>query len=710
MRFIYAFQLAFFLSISSISFNGNQVFAQSDDFDIGTEDWPDIPLDEPSESFDSDISEPDVVEKPAAKVVEEPQKAVVEKPVQTKPATVAEQPKIAEQPKTPVYTETKPEPKATQKPFIATSSIKRAGPPLVMIARPTYAPYSEEGKTKYISAIAEGYFYFKLGALTEVQIIPQEKMANNIQYYRDFSRRISRASYIEAAKKLGATFLIYHEYEPTGKNLKYNLEVFSIANNEKIYSEKKDIVLSELESGLFECVNDVAVTISSNISDKTNKFLSEDVIGTNSKAIEALGDQIVNEGEYSKKRATAAVPNYEKICNQNPKMHLATFITANAFARAGLFEKAVNYQRKLISTFGSGYPGLYLRIANFYRMEESYNDALDAAEEAKRYEELVLPASAEIAGIYEAKGDLSRAENEYQAILKKGGEDANIYFQLALVSIGLNNLSQVNNYLSKSAAAGRELDRGDYYEIGLRYAELGTANEKAVEAFKNSLGIQQDNEDAWLQLADLYTKMDKQNEAAECYISLFHINNTTYKDYLPKAALIYESLNQTDRAKEAYELFLARKFSDPEVNVRLAKIEAQNNNCRRAVDLVERLDTTSSLGFDIKKIFEQCQSERRPVIVSNDDPAQKGWAAIFAWRMASGLITAAGAGLGYYFNTQLEDTNEKYRVSKYQPDVLKFNNDRDHQKTMRNLCYMGGGVGLASLTASIALPIIFSKN
>jgi hypothetical protein len=55
----------------------------------------------------------------------------------------------------------------------------------------------------------------------------------------------------------------------------------------------------------------------------------------------------------------------------------------------------------------------------------------------------------------------------------------------------LNDLSSSSTYLSKADAAGRKIDRGDYYDIGLRYKNLGTADEKAIDAFKNSLGIQQ---------------------------------------------------------------------------------------------------------------------------------------------------------------------------------------------------------------------------
>lgn len=717
MRSIYAFQLMFLLGFSSIPFENPIIFAQNDDFDIESEDWPDFPIDEVEESSSEPVSsEPVETPKPVeSKITPMPTESKVAEPVQ-KPIDSPVAPSSSKLPepevqKQPSSYSTSPfsEPvKTTPKPVYQTTvskNIKRAGPPLIMIARPTYAPYSTEQKTMYISAIAEAYFHFKLGAITQIQVIPQERMANNIQYYRDFSRRVSRASYIEAAKKLGATYLIYHEYEPQGKKVQYDLELYSISDNQKLYAEKKEIDLSDFEAGLLECVNDIASTIIQSIPASINKVLAEDILGNNSKAIEALGSQIASEGDYSKKRAEAVVSTYEKICNQNPKMHLAAFVAANAFARAGQFDKAINHQRKLISTFGKGYPGLYLKIANYYKMQKSYNDALDAAEEAKRHPDLFLPASAAIAGIYEAKDDLIRAQNEYQSILKKGGEDANIYFELALVSIGLKNIAQANNYLAKAASAGRELDRSDYYELGLRYAEMG-ANNEAIDAFNNSLGIQQDNEDAWLQLALLYDKMNRQSDAAECYISLFHMNNSANKDYLVRAGLIYESLNMPDRAKDAYDLFLARQFINPEVSVRLAKIEVANQNCTRAIDLVSGIDTNSSLGHDVKKIYESCKHERRVVVVTKDDPAQKGWAALFAWRLSSGILTAAGAGVGFYFNKKIEDATQKYEAARNQIETIRFRDDRDNYKTVRNLCYLGGAVGLTSLTASIALPII----
>ena len=351
----------------------------------------------------------------------------------------------------------------------------------------------------------------------------------------------------------------------------------------------------------------------------------------------------------SQKRAENAVNGFE--AGQSEFSDACSKVYYSAIcSRAKQYDKAISHQKN-ISTFGSSYPALYLQLASYYRQGGKYNDALDAAEQAVSENSLELPAKAEIARIHEAKGDLSRAKSEYLSVLEKGGEDGEIYFQLALVSIGLNDLSGSSSYLSKAASAGRELDRGDYYDLGLRYAALGSANDQAIEAFRKSLGIQQDNEDAWRQMAELYSRMRQDSAAAECYISLFHINNEAYKDYLPKAGMMFEGLGMTERAKDVYSLFLARRYTDVEVSVRLAKIEVQEGNCKRAVELVDGMDTLPSVGMEVKRIMEQCgQPERRVVVATGT--GDKKWVPVFIWRVASGVLSGCYR-VGYFCDMQV---------------------------------------------------------
>ncbi len=721
--------------------------AQSDDpFATESSDWPEFGSETPSES------EPVTTQKSTPAPVKEATPAV--QPVKTEPKATTQP--SASSSSTPAYSSqtsasssssssssesssyssskssyNEPE-KATKTSYVSTSTmLKRAGPPRILVCRPVYAPYSEETKTMYIASITEAYFHFKLNALPGYQVVPIERVANNVQYFRDFSRRISRTSYIDAAQQLGATYLFYVEYEPQGKQAKFNIEFYSIAENKKLVSSIQQIDLANFEDGLFNCLNEVTSVLPDKFSENIQNLLGASILGKSSKSVETLGNQIASMGNYTKGRAANLAGEFEKIA-QSSDFYLAKMVAANVLTLAGKVEKATQLMDNLINEFGRDYPALYLQLASMYRQALRYNDALDAAERAARSQPIALLAKTEKARIYEAKGDLRAAKSEYQSVLSAGGEDGEVYFQLALVSIGLNDLSSSSTYISKAEAAGRKIDRSDYYDIGLRYKNLGTADAKAVEAFKNSLGIQQDKEEAWLQLAEVYSKMGKEDEAAECYVNLFHINNSAYKDYLPKVGYKFEALGMKQRAKETYSLFIARKYTDPEVSIRLAKLELSDNNCPRATELVQGLDT-NTYGTDIRKIYEQCGVKQRHVVVNDKEAKlQRGKAAVFMWRVFSGIVAAGGAGTGFYINTLIDKKIKEYKVhtNTWQERIdnpqnfpgirLKevqderdyidnLHNDIESFKLYRNVCYGVGGAGAASLTLSIVIPIIAKK-
>ena len=724
------------------------LFAQDDDnFDLDATDWSDEAIDDavfddiPAEKKDKNTKEEVKVKKnsrkkpagdeelpdfdsfeeekpakakkaPPAPAVAEPVKNVRKTaPVDNQPSSVSNAP---EKPAVPLIppAESKPklefEPiKPAQTEYNVGNVVKRAGPPLVLISRPVYAPYSNESKTMYISAAAEAYFHFKLGALPGVQMVSQERIANNVQYFRDFSRRISRKSYEEAAKKVGATYLFYQEYEPKGKNVKFATELFSIAENKRIAGTTNEISLSEFEDGLFDYVNDAAGALIGTIPQAIQEFLAEPVMGKNTRQAEALGNAIVSVGAYSQKNAEKAASEFEKLA-KDQSMHLARYVAAQNFARAHMFDKAIDLQQKLIATFGTKYPYLSLQLASFYRMAGSYSEAMQAANDAGREPALALVARIEKARIYEAQGQLDQAKREYESVLAQG-EDGEIYFQLALVSIGLNNLTQAQNYLEKAAAAGRPLDRGDYFDLGLRYEAVGTANEQAIAAFRSSLGLQQDNVDAWQKLAEIYSSSGREAEAAECYVSLFQIDNQTYKDYLVNAGKMFENTGYLENAKDAYALFLARKFDNPEVNVRFAKLEVQTGDCKKAIELVDEMDTTGEFGSDIIAINTQCGKQERRVVIPTGTE-RKGWRALFFWRVASGAVAAAGVGLGLYIDNLIQEKIPEYEKATMPADVDKAHSELKALETNRNICYLGVGVGITSFALSIALPIAFSSK
>jgi hypothetical protein len=221
--------------------------------------------------------------------------------------------------------------------------------------------------------------------------------------------------------------------------------------------------------------------------------------------------------------------------------------------------------------------------------------------------------------------------------------------------------------------------------------------------------MQQDNEDAWQKLADIYSASGREADAAQCYVSLFHINNAAYKDYLAKAGKMFENAGYLDNAKDAYALYIARRFTDPEVTVRLAKLELNSGNCKKAIELVDDMDTTGAFGEDIKYINTNCGKKERRVVIPTASARDKGWRARFFWRVSSGAVAIAGIALGAVFNSQAVEKQKEYMDSKNTAEVDQLHSDLKALEKNRNLFYAGAGVGIGSFALSIALPIVFSK-
>lgn len=587
---------------------------------------------------------------------------------------------------------------------------KHIGPPSILISRPVYAPYSEESKTMYIASISEAYFHFKLSGLNGHYVYPIEKTANSIPYFRDFTRRISRNAYIESARQFGASYLFYQEYEPQGKKVRFNIELYSIGSNKRLLSKNIIINLQQLETGLDECVAAVVNALKIDLSESSSEFLTTPILGTNPKVIETLGNSFASAGNLTQKKAAIVADEFIKIANDNKKMPLAKYIAASICSRAGKHEKAISFQSDLVATFGSQNPSLYFDLAAYYKASGNYNDALDAIDRISSkdpsYNFITL---SERAGIYEAKGDLNKAQSDYEKVLSEDNENGAILFKLALVNTGLNNLSAASNYLSKAERSGYKLDKSSYFDLGMRYNSLGNANDKAIDAFKMSLTLQQDYEDAWQELAKTYLKMNRQNDAAECYVNLFQINNEVYKDDLLKAAELYEEINMTDKVKDVYSLYLARKFVNPTVSVKLALLEAKSGNCEKAMDLVFNLNSNSSVAAEVQEVNKMCGKPERRVVVQDDDQLRKSSPAVVLWRIISGVLLVGGAGAGYYLDTQIADKQKAYQKSYNLNEIDKLHNDIKNFTTLRNASYGVAAAGGVSLALSITIPIIRSK-
>jgi len=587
----------------------------------------------------------------------------------------------------------------------------------VLVSRPIYAVYEAETKTKWVSAIGEIYMHYRVGAFPRTYVYTMEQVSSVLPGSRDYGKRFNKQHYIDAAKKLGATHLLYQEYQPQkdGKKVRYVMELYWLAEAASVERNSLDIPYADLEGGLNACLNKIADAMDPKA--KTGGVAGVQVFGKDLKMLESLGNALAGEERFVKDRAEATYAAIDKTVQKNSSLPGVSYAAALVAGRAENYAKAVKHIETVISK-SKDYPALQLRLAEFQRGAKHYSEAVKAAETAAKSDPLKVPASIEMAMISQAQGDLDRARSEYEAVLRDGSANSQVLFMLALLSIQMGRVSESDDYLRRAEENGLSLDEGEYLDLGRAYAKASGYEDKAVEYLKKSMGPKQSNEDAWEAIAELYDKIGNTAEAAEANVNLFKINMQAHSGKLKLAGEAFEKLGMTDKAKDAYALFIDRRFSDRDVSMNLARIYFNDKDCKKIQDVLKGYDTIpeavqmlSECGFKVRRIDES-QTMREKQLTP----------LMFSLRVSGGTLLGGGILTGLLMNNWVSSTHEKYdawdrnlkttEVTKnqnklknesdaYNPEeVKKMRKDMDTGILIRNIMYGVAGLGLAGLAVT----------
>ncbi len=577
----------------------------------------------------------------------------------------------------------------------------------VLVGRPIYAVYEAETKTKWVSALGEIYTHYRVGAFPRTYVYPMEQVNGVLPGFRDYGKRFNKQHYIDAAKKLGATHLLYQEYQPQkdGKTTRYVMELYWIAEGASVLRSSVDILHNEFEGGLNACLGKIADAMDPKA--KTAGVAGVQVFGKDLKTLEPFGNALAGEERFVKDRAEATYVAIDKTVQKNSSLPGFSYAAALVAGRAEDYAKAVKHIETVISK-SKDYPALQLRLAEYQRGAQRYSEAVRAAETAAKSEPLKVAASIEMAMISQAQGNLDRARSEYEAVLRDGDANSRVLFMLALLSIQMGRVSESDDYLRRAEESGLTLDEGEYLDLGRAYAKASGYEDKAVEYLKKSMGPKQSNEDAWEAIAELYDKMGNSLEAAESYVNLFKINMQAHSGKLKLAGEAFEKMGMTDKAKDAYALFLDRRFSDRDVAMNLARIYFNDKECKKIQDVLKAYDTIpeatqmlADCGFKVRRIDESQTMKRKKL-----SPL------MLTARISGGALLAGGVGLGLYFNSTVSSTYEDYQgfgkpgEPAPNPDarnpekVKQMRKDIDFGETMRNTMYVLAGVGLAGFAVT----------
>jgi len=571
----------------------------------------------------------------------------------------------------------------------------------VLISRPVYAVFGAETKTKWISALGEVYSYYKVGAFPRTHVLSTDQIDGVLPNYRDYGRRISRQTYIETAKRLGATHIIYQEYQPQkdGKTTLYSMELFWIQENATVVRATQNIQHQHFEAGLDICLAKIADEMDPGA--KNTSATKVNLFGRDLKNIEAFGNALANEGSFKRESSAAAYASIEKIMQRN---NLAGFQFGAAMlaGRAENYPKAIEHINVVINQSGD-YPALQLYLAEYMRGAGRYSEALSAAQNASKNPALALAVSTERAAIYQAQGNLDQAHREYSTILQSGEADGRVFFRLATLSIQMNRMNESTDYLSRAEQAGLSLDESEYFELGAAYAEVSGYETQAMEHLRKSLGVKQTNEEAWKIIAMVHKRMGSDQLEAETYVNLFKLNNSEHKGRLKVAGEIFEKIGMVDKAKDAYSLFLDRRFVDTEVSMSLARIYFNEKDCRRVGNTLNAVKEVDDIP-EALQMLRDCNITRRSIDASQAMKGDKMSTLRLTLRATSALILAVGVGGGIYFDGQVDENGKLYKNANGPTDAAKYKKEVQDNQTLRNVFY-GVGIGLAA--AGIGVTFLF---
>lgn len=490
----------------------------------------------------------------------------------------------------------------------------------LLISRPNNFGYTVDQKTIWVAAVTESFLYFKLDAIDKCKVIPMDKITPLISAHRKFEKRVTLNKYENAAKELTATHILYSEYEilPGKKGVKIYFSVEAVDKSRKSQKTQIRAPLGGLNESLSNAVREIALMLGISKNDLPEEILKLNVLGSNSKNTQRLGNYLKVESKADKVAFSMNAQSCERIISEDSEMYLAYFAGSRLYALAGKSDKAVILMQTLVDRLGSKYPKLYLLLATYYRKSAKLNEAKNAIDRIARNPNLKAAVLWEQGLIYVAMRKRAEALSSFQSLLNIERSDPNVYLHLAKINIALNRAGRAEKNVEEAAKLSGKPAGKIYFEIGNEFVKEKD-NTNAMKVYKKSTKLTPDNEEAWSALIDLQKKESLDSVAAMSCLSLFQLDIIKYESYLEKAGLLLEQHGSIDMARQVYAVAF-EKHSNPKFAILLARLEFKQKNCSRVKDILEVLGPPWDKDREVIAMLDKCYEDKVPPQITLNGP------------------------------------------------------------------------------------------
>jgi tetratricopeptide (TPR) repeat protein len=260
---------------------------------------------------------------------------------------------------------------------------------------------------------------------------------------------------------------------------------------------------------------------------------------------------------------------------------------------------AINQYTKNIATYPDDMRN-YEKLVILYMKSRNYNAAAGIINKAILKPKAPIEFHLKLIEIYTKQNKRSMAAGAYEKYLKKAPSNDTAWYNLGSIYFSQNNFSKAVIPLEKACKLKPRKSKYQF-KLAQAYSKSGNTS-KAITAYNTGLRSDPNNEKMLLELAELYKKTKKESSVADVYQKLYKINPKKNSSYLSKAGHTYYKLGMIEKAQESYSKYVSKGFTDPQINVNLAKLEYRDRNYQKTITLLKDVKGKYVLDTEILKM------------------------------------------------------------------------------------------------------------
>ncbi len=485
----------------------------------------------------------------------------------------------------------------------------KTAPPLrILLGRPSNFTYNAlDKKSAWVAAVYEEFLRFKLGSIKRLTIIDQAFVAERLPSYREFDKRISSFAYLNEAKALDATHLVFSEYMRTSANVvEFYIRVIPVDRQKEAIRITREVNVTELNVDFNHCAEKISQALGLDSRNYPPTLAALPLLSHSTRLNKKLGERLLI-GEFKAHRAPACANWIAKTARKHPFMYLASFSAARLLEKTHEYYTSATLTQLLERQLSSHIPKLHLLAAQRCRKAHMYDEAEKRLRRIDHIPALQMPIAIERSALRRNEGDLSAEYGIYRKIASMHSIDPHVYVQLGRLAVIRGRMKDALQYADLAAAIIGGVPKKVMMHIGAALVREDQMH-YAIDAYRGAVTLPPFDDQGWAELATTQEKLHFDSAAAISWFSLFDKNNYLYRDALLQADSLLRAAGLVMYARQLYQDYLLQHPENPMVSIQLARIEQEAGNFTKAIAHLRVIGGPWRTDPEVIQLIEACEN------------------------------------------------------------------------------------------------------